>query len=414
MSPRVRHSLVAGGVIAAVAAGVATFVITSSSGASATETVRSACTDLARAFRTPGDDVGATVRRSSDAAQAAARKDHQYRTFATSLARLAGPSPAPGVGVVAPPSDLTTVQATCTGGVVPRNDAIAVRAPYLTDVTADSALVNFATDKPFATATVNYGDAANGCHFDHVASTNRSHAVTVGPRTDYLSTIRLTNLNAGSRYCYQLGGGVFELSTLETSPAFSTAASPSDTRAFSFAVIGDFGAGTSDEANVLRQIASSPAAFITTVGDNAYEDGTQANYGDLSGGNVFGPEYWPQVGESRPTFAAQGNHGFSNFQAGLTNWPQPSVASASGGRSRRDFYCCISTLTREHAYPSVWYAFDWDRRGSTCSMGRGPTKPATTPATSSHTGTEACRDVRRAAPSWRGSEPIWPPTRLQH
>ena len=56
------------------------------------------------------------------------------------------------------------------------------------------------------------------------------------------------------------------------------------------------------------------ARFALSVGDNAYESGSQANYGDLyqTGPNisaVFGPDYWAKVGASLPLFTAVGNHG---------------------------------------------------------------------------------------------------------
>ncbi len=362
MRPRTRQSFVIAGtigVIGVIAIGIAAVAMTSPSGAAATKSFRAACADLASAFRARGPTIGATLHHASDEAKDAADKNSRYGALEGATARLAGPAPAPGVGVVAVPSDIAALQAICPGGVLPRNEATVVRAPYLTDVTANSALVNFATDRQFGVATVSYGSAQGGCRLDKKISTAHSHEISFAGKTDYLVSVRLHSLRPGSRYCYQLGGDVFDLSTLEEPPTFSTAAAPSDARAFSFAVIGDFGDGTSDESNVLRQIALSPASFIVTVGDNAYEDGTQTNYGDLSGGSVFDSDDWPQVGESRPTYAAQGNHGFTNYRAGLTNWPEPSVVKASGGRSQSDVYCCNKPLKQPHTYPSVWYAFDW-------------------------------------------------------
>jgi len=358
VTPRVRRRVAIGAAVGVIGIGVAVLAAVAPSGSTAMQSMHAACMDLTNALRARGQSIEVQLRDGSVAADSAAAKQARFQAFAAAVARLAGRAPTPAV-VVARPSDLATAQATCGGGVVPHNDAIVVRAPYLTDVTADSALVNFATDGPVNVATVNYGNAQDGCHLDRAASTSHSHQVSVAGRTDYLVSVRLTSLRAGGRYCYQAGGGVFELSTLETPATFSTPPLPTDQRALSFAVIGDFGGGSTDESNVLRQIALSPALFIVTVGDNAYEDGTQANYGDLAGGNVFGPDFWPQVGETRPTFAAQGNHGFTNYRAGLTNWPETNVVRASGGRYQRDVYCCLRTLTRAHPYPSDWYAFNW-------------------------------------------------------
>ena len=112
---------------------------------------------------------------------------------------------------------------------------------------------------------------------------------------------------------------------------------------FSFAVFGDWGTGTTDQANVMSRIGASPASFVVTTGDNVYNSGTETEYGDLTQGNVFRSQYLPAVG-SRPFFAAEGNHGFSTNLPYLQNFPAPTAAATSGGRYRQETYCCISTL----------------------------------------------------------------------
>src|SRR2546427_728185 len=150
---------------------------------------------------------------------------------------------------------------------------------------------------------------------------------------------------------------------LGAAPVFTSALASGATDPFSFAVIGDWGAGTTDEANVLSRIAAAKPAFIVTVGDNVYNSGTQTEYGDLRGGNAFGPQYWPQVGRTIPAFPATGNHGFSGSVPYFQNWPQDATIAAcaqSGCRYQRDTYCCTGTLgTTTKTYPSSWYAFDW-------------------------------------------------------
>ncbi len=131
-----------------------------------------------------------------------------------------------------------------------------------------------------------------------------------------------------------------------------------DPTPFSFAVIGDWGQGGSEESSLLREIGKSPAQFVVTVGDNAYPSGDEDSYGDLFGGAVFGTDQLPLIGQ-RPVFAAQGNHGFLNNLPYLQNFPSETVARASGGRYRQDTYCCLSTESTSDALASAWYAFDW-------------------------------------------------------
>ena len=76
-------------------------------------------------------------------------------------------------------------------------------------------------------------------------------------------------------------------------------------------------AGNPDQANVISQIAASGSRFAVTTGDNAYETGSQKDYGDLYqiGDNtsaVFGPNFWKVAGASLPLFPAIGNHDYNN------------------------------------------------------------------------------------------------------
>ena len=232
-----------------------------------------------------------------------------------------------------------------------------LRYSYLSDVTATSAVVNFATDASSTAAVVTFGPASSGCAGSSV--TAATTAITVGSRTEYQFKAQLSGLNANTLYCYRAAQNGVDLLGSDAAPTFTTALAPGDATPYSFAVLGDWGAGTSDEANVLAQIAASPAKFVVTVGDNVYNSGTQTEYGDLSGGNVFAPAFWKGVGATRPVFAAQGNHGFSQNLPYLQNFPEPNVVQASGGRLQQDTYCCIPPMPGSKTYASAWYAFDW-------------------------------------------------------
>ena len=137
------------------------------------------------------------------------------------------------------------------------------------------------------------------------------------------------------------------------------------TAAFSFAVLGDWGAVDAsgqnpDQAAVLHQIAQSPARFAVTTGDTAYPSGSQRNYGDLvqrgrDTSAVFGPSFWAQAGSSIALFNPQGNHGLN--ATALVNWPQSRAVSSSHGSYRMHRYCCVNN-TAPGRYPRAWYAFD--------------------------------------------------------
>ena len=100
----------------------------------------------------------------------------------------------------------------------------------------------------------------------------------------------------------------------------------------------------------MSQIAASGARFAVTTGDNAYETGSQKDYGDLyqTGANtsaVFGPSFWKVAGASLPLFPATGNHDYNNSTI-LTNWPQDTAVATSGGRYQTDTYCCRTARRR--------------------------------------------------------------------
>lgn len=327
--------------------------------ATARDIVDRSCSRLAAAFRSDGSGVDRTIVAGRDLAQQAVARDKKYRDFAAATSRLAAKSHVAGVGTVAQPADVTFVNRTCNGNVLAKTTVAVTRTPYLTDATAHSVMVNFATDRPVRPADVIYGPDGTACNASHASAAAPPGKVAVGPRTDYLYQVELTGLSPGTTYCYELGGSLFDLSTREVPGRFVTAQAAGDARPFSFAVLGDWGGGTPDEANVLTQIASSPASFIVTTGDNAYVSGNQTDYGDLSGGHVFGPDQWSKVGARLPAFAAQGNHGFSIYQPLLENWPQPENVNASGGVYQREKYCCTPNLSRPTNYASTWYAFDW-------------------------------------------------------
>ncbi len=230
------------------------------------------------------------------------------------------------------------------------------RYPYISEVVGSSATVNWATDRSQSTGTATWGTVVNGqCTGPSNSVTASRVSITVGTTPEYQWTAVLNFPSAGT-YCYRVQLGAVDLLDTEESRRVTTAATPGSS--FSFAVLGDFGAGTTDQANVMSRIGASPASFVATVGDNVYTNGTETEYGDLTQGNLFPSQFLPAV-QGKPFFAAEGNHGFSTNLPYLQNFAATTAAATSGGRFRQESYCCISTVSGPHNYPSAWYAFNW-------------------------------------------------------
>ena len=242
------------------------------------------------------------------------------------------------------------------------------RYPYLTDVVGPYASVNWATDRSAPTGSIAWGRVGSESCTAHTAPATRT-SISVNGVATYQWTVPLT-LTLNTQYCYRVYLGSTDLLGSDPAPQFWTQIPAGASQPFSFAVFGDWGAvdaggANPDQANLLRQLASSGARFALTVGDNAYPSGSQNNYGDLrqTGTNlsgVFGPLFWTKVGARLPLFPSIGNHGFSRadtYHPHLLNWPQSQAVATSGGRYTMETYCCLNG-TRSAVYPSTWYAFD--------------------------------------------------------
>jgi hypothetical protein len=245
------------------------------------------------------------------------------------------------------------------------------RYPYLTDAVGTKIKVSWATDRSATTGSVKWGAVSGtGTCTPATAVSATRYPITVNGVSEYQWTAQLSLPTAGS-YCYRPFLTTTDLLGTDAAPRFNTQVPAGSAESFSFAVLGDWGqvdasGNNPNLANVMSRISSSGARFAVSVGDNAYQSGSQANYGDLQqkGANisaVFGPSFWTVPGRSIPMFAAIGNHGFSNSTGTRSTeqltWPSDIAASTSGGKYVKETYCCVNGTTSA-SYPSSWYAFD--------------------------------------------------------
>jgi hypothetical protein len=269
-------------------------------------------------------------------------------------------------------------------------NSVLARAPYVTDLTQISAVVTWATNQDIH-GTLYYGPPGNCMANSVPVVSGMVTQVRVSPnppatypsRYDYQSSVLVTDLTPGSSYCYEVFGSGANAADLlpasQPSGTFTTLdpASTGSTKPLTFDVVGDFGE-TSDrgsnspasvntsQAAIDSLIGSSGARFALAVGDIAYNDGGNYNYGDLEEtgtsigtpnlteiSDVFGPSYWPLTG-GIPLFAADGNHGQNSN--GLTTWPESATASSAGGAYAMEQYSSVDGISTA-SYPSDWYAF---------------------------------------------------------
>lgn len=199
------------------------------------------------------------------------------------------------------------------------------RWPYLQSVTATAAVVAWATREA-------------GPGWLRLGEGSRPVAAEPGARIAFdgeaisLQVARLSGLRPGTRYCYAVGAGDETLAHglgFETAPAVTTAT-------VRFLVLGDFGAGRTPQYRVREQLAKHPAPLLITTGDNAYPDGTHAQFQR----NVF--DVYRSLFAGTAIYPSPGNHDYRTDDAGpyLTNFVLPDQAWRSGDAER-------------------YYSFDW-------------------------------------------------------
>lgn len=208
-------------------------------------------------------------------------------------------------------SSLTTnrnAKTTATGSVK------IVRGPYIQSTTGGSTRIAWWTNIP-AASVVNYG------------VNNLSQQVS-DPVLTQQHVMLIGNLIAGTIYKYQAVSG----NTSSATSTFTTAASPGST--FSFAAIGDYGGGSSQETTIATNIANEETQFIQTLGDNVYPEAADPNF-TTTYSDYDARFYIPYAAamSKQTLWLAAGNHEYYGNEA---------------------FWQHIWMPNNEH-----WYSYDW-------------------------------------------------------
>src|SRR5512143_3358717 len=162
---------------------------------------------------------------------------------------------------------------------------------WWTDVTGDSTVEYGITPSLGSTMTV---PQAGSCD---VGSAGTCHLVT------------LTGLTPGTLYYYRLEtNGV----VVQNTTYFNTLHAPNDPADLFFTVIGDWGQGTTAEAQIANLQDAANPPMILTVGDNAYTNGTQSELDN----NAMA--YYQSPLQRAFYFPTLGNHDLNTV--GNANW----------------------------------------------------------------------------------------------
>jgi hypothetical protein len=157
-----------------------------------------------------------------------------------------------------------------------------IRGPYLQEASAGAITIRWELDR-LGPASVEFATGSEPARKVDCPFQGRKHRV------------RLTELRLGERYRYRI------LSRGErVGDEYEFRATPSGSSRFTFAVFGDFGAGTKEQFEVARLLEQSPAEFALLTGDMIYSRGEEEHY-DL---RFFEPyraslrrlTFWPALG----------------------------------------------------------------------------------------------------------------------
>ena len=180
-----------------------------------------------------------------------------------------------------------------------------MRGPYIQWSTATSTRIAWWTNIP-ASSVVNYGVGSLAKQVSDPILTMQ-HVMLLG------------GLTAGVTYTYQVVSGSASSAVL----TFTTAAPAGSP--FTFAAVGDFGGGSSQEGQIATNIANGGTQFVQTLGDNVYPDSQDpnfsTNYSDFD--SRFYKPYAATMGK-KTLWLGGGNHEYYGDEAFWQNFWMPN------------------------------------------------------------------------------------------
>lgn len=186
-------------------------------------------------------------------------------------------------------SPVDAIRAACNDGASTRAATIK-RAPYLQQVTADSAMIGWVTAKDGPPQHVELASAVAAAEPD-AAITRSASEVQMWSALSGLAPDTIT--------CYTVAD---ETGALVERTGFRTAPLATSTEPVRFLAFGDSGGGGSDQHALLEQMYTVPYDLMIHTGDLAYDNGTIAQIEST----VFG--VYADLLRNIPFFPAAGNH----------------------------------------------------------------------------------------------------------
>ena len=183
-----------------------------------------------------------------------------------------------------------------TGGA-----ALLTRGPYMNSALQNSIVIRWRTDIPTNTK-VNYGDAPGNLTQSFIDNTTTTeHIVT------------LTGLTINTLYYYNIGSTTQVLQG-DANNYFKTMPTVGSTQKIRILAMGDMGNNSANEVNVRNAYLSFNGNNYTDswilLGDNAYSNGTDAEYQ-----NNFFNVYQGSLTKNHVLWPAPGNHDYANSSA---------------------------------------------------------------------------------------------------
>ena len=203
------------------------------------------------------------------------------------------------------------------------------RGPYLQQQTDQSVIVRWRTDVA-TDSVVRFG--TNSANLNLSSSESAS-------TTEH--TVLVNGLSPATEYFYSIGNSAGTIAG-DATYHFGTSPIPGDAANTRVWVIGDSGTAN-DDARAVRDAfktwsVSKPADFMLMLGDNAYNDGTDAQYQSA----VF--DTYPELLRQLPVWPTLGNHDGHSADSGTQTGPYyeifdlPKLAEAGGQSSFTEAY----------------------------------------------------------------------------